>query len=324
MPRARCRSGNISAAAARESWIDRAGRADEREPERDDGGRRQRAAARDDAAARSRRPTKPPRITGIRPTRSISAAGRADGEPAGGEEDRRPEAEEPVIPVTATSVSDDSAAASWNMPELQTSRRGEQERVACVRAGVTYGAHAPSLRSSPSANATRAAVRRMPDVRSVERLRGEPPDGDDAAAARQLVEERPGGATSRRVGRRLDEARAGMRRHDVPEQDVVLDPELREHAVDDRRGRLGGAAPGQLPLGGERDAADAGAAVAGRLADEQDRRVRARREMLARPARAAAPTPRTGCASRRCARARAGRRDPVHAGIVGTGSCASG
>src|SRR5581483_8624131 len=64
-----------------------------------------------------------------------------------------------------------------------------------------------------------------------------------------------------------------MCRHDVPEQHVLLDAELREHAVDDRRRRLRRAVAGQLPLGGERDAADARAAVAGRLADEHDGRV---------------------------------------------------
>jgi len=39
-----------------------------------------------------------------------------------------------------------------------------------------------------------------------------------------------------------------MRRDDVPEQDALLEPKLGEDAVDDRRARLGRAAPGQLPL----------------------------------------------------------------------------
>jgi prevent-host-death family protein len=42
--------------------------------------------------------------------------------------------------------------------------------------------------------------------------------------------------------------------------------------MDDRRSRFGGAGSGELPLGRERDAADAGTAVAGGFADEEDRR----------------------------------------------------
>ena len=66
-----------------------------------------------------------------------------------------------------------------------------------------------------------------------------------------------------------------MCRHDVPEQDVVLDPELGQHAVDDRGARLGRPGAGQLPLGGERDPADARTAVAGGFPDQHDGRVTA-------------------------------------------------
>src|SRR5229473_2320854 len=45
--------------------------------------------------------------------------------------------------------------------------------------------------------------------------------------------------------------------------------ELREDALDDRRRCLPRSAAGQLTLGGERQAGDARAAVAGRFADEQ-------------------------------------------------------
>src|SRR5215471_4240553 len=62
----------------------------------------------------------------------------------------------------------------------------------------------------------------------------------------------------------------GVRRHDVPEQHLVLDAELGEDAMDDRCGRLGRAGAGQLALGREGDPADPRAAVAGRLADEDD------------------------------------------------------
>ena len=70
-----------------------------------------------------------------------------------------------------------------------------------------------------------------------------------------------------------------MRGNDVPEQHVVLEPELREHAVDDGRRRLGRPATRQLPFGRERDSRDACPAVAGRLADEHERRVVPRLEV---------------------------------------------
>ena len=59
-----------------------------------------------------------------------------------------------------------------------------------------------------------------------------------------------------------------MRRHDVPEQHVVLDPELPQDPVHDRRGRLGGAIAGQLPLGRERESAHTRTSIACGFADE--------------------------------------------------------
>src|SRR3954447_14595127 len=61
-----------------------------------------------------------------------------------------------------------------------------------------------------------------------------------------------------------------MRRDDVPQEHLVLNPQLGEHAVDDRRRRLRRARARELPLGRERNAAHAGATVAGRLADQDD------------------------------------------------------
>ena len=64
--------------------------------------------------------------------------------------------------------------------------------------------------------------------------------------------------------------------------------------MDDRRRRLGGAGAGQLALRGERDAGDTRAAVAGRLADEQQRcflpRFEVREQPLAAHGRALAVT----------------------------------
>ena len=63
-----------------------------------------------------------------------------------------------------------------------------------------------------------------------------------------------------------------MGRDDVPEQHVVLEPELGEHAVDDRRARL--RRPGAVSWRSEVNGMplDARAAVAGRLPDEEDGR----------------------------------------------------
>jgi hypothetical protein len=61
-----------------------------------------------------------------------------------------------------------------------------------------------------------------------------------------------------------------MGRHDVPAEHVFFEVEFAQRRADDRRGRLGEAATSQLSLGGERQAADPGAAIARRLADEQE------------------------------------------------------
>jgi hypothetical protein len=61
-----------------------------------------------------------------------------------------------------------------------------------------------------------------------------------------------------------------MRRDEVPEQHAVLEPELGQRSLHDRRRRLRRPVTGELALGRERDPRDACAAVAGRLADEQD------------------------------------------------------
>ena len=57
--------------------------------------------------------------------------------------------------------------------------------------------------------------------------------------------------------------------NDVPEQHVLFELEVREHTLYDGRGRLGRARASELPLGGERNARHASAAVAWRLPHEQ-------------------------------------------------------
>src|SRR5919197_171294 len=80
-----------------------------------------------------------------------------------------------------------------------------------------------------------------------------------------------------------------MRGHDVPEENLFLDAELREHAVHDRGAGLGRPGAGELALRRERDAADARAAIARRLADEDRRRMLALAEI-----RPQAPAPQRG------------------------------
>ena len=110
----------------------------------------------------------------------------------------------------------------------------------------------------------------MANIRSFESGGGEPADGDRSAPSDQLVEERLRGfdlGSGRPAVRRRC---PGMRGHDVPEQHLVLDSELREHAVNDRRGRLRGARARQLPFGSEGNSADSGTSVAGGLADKDN------------------------------------------------------
>src|SRR4051794_22942462 len=123
----------------------------------------------------------------------------------------------------------------------------------------------------------------MADVRRVEDGRGQPPDSDCDATAGQLVEERGGRRDFVSRGPPIRGLIAGMRRDYVPEEHLVLDAELGEHAVDDRRGRLCGAGARELALGRERDPADARAAIAGGLADEYARRAPTSLEIRTEP-----------------------------------------
>src|SRR3954454_2299717 len=123
----------------------------------------------------------------------------------------------------------------------------------------------------------------MPDALGAERRVRDPADGDDTAPRRQPIDEMKPRRHLRARRRMVRPLRPRVRRHDVPEQHVVADAELREDAVDDRRARLGRAGARQLALRGEREPRDARAAVPGRLADEQQARLPPRFEVRRQP-----------------------------------------
>jgi len=121
------------------------------------------------------------------------------------------------------------------------------------------------------------------DVWSAERLFRKASDCEHASAlGKALDEPQPvgdlGGAWTA-VGKRRAGA-VGVGRHEVPEQDVVGDPELCERSVHDRRADLGRPGTGQLPLGREREPGNARSAIARCLTDQQQRSIAAGGEVV--------------------------------------------
>src|SRR5438128_7147469 len=105
----------------------------------------------------------------------------------------------------------------------------------------------------------------MAHVLAAERRVGEAADRKDGAALCKRVEERPRGADLGRARRAIRGRGARVRGYEVPEEHVLREAELGEHAVDDRRGRFRGPVAGELALGGEGNPGDPGDAVRGRL-----------------------------------------------------------
>src|SRR5207253_7768393 len=172
IPRARRSGGNISAAAAR------ARRTTDAEPPTSARPRQTREA---DVAAQPPATvpqpmaprTKPPRITGMRPVRSINRPAGPTAIAPAARKIAGPRPRIPLTPVTATSVSELSPAASWNIPELQTSPpasrnafRRTSELTARVYAAVRR-------RTTPPRHATDGAhtARRVPRRRAARRRR---------------------------------------------------------------------------------------------------------------------------------------------------------
>ena len=210
---------------------------------------------------------KPPAITVTRPIRSISRpAGRAARAPAVMKiAGPRPRIDS--MPVTRTRVIVATATASWRTPERTTRqalRRKVLRRTGCARGSIEQfnhpGPELPDAAAGTDAERTSRPGRSAPAVPRA----NEPPARERTRVSQPGSGLRAGRPAVRGLGPR-------MSRHDVPEEDDFLELELAQHAVHDRRGRLGRADTGQLALRRERDAGDAGPAIPGRLADEQDR-----------------------------------------------------
>ena len=214
--------------------------------------------------------TKPPRITGIRPTRSeMRPAGPTASAPAI-RNTAGPSPRISSIPVTATIVTVPSATASWIIPERQTSPPRAGSR--CAGPGRHRATYASSACESRARNGGRAAVRRVADVRGRRaRACASRPTATTRAAARR-ARAANGSArlrSRRRVGRPV---RALARPGCVGTTFQRSDGRPRARAPRATRCTIdavasAGPVAGQLPLGGERDPGDARAAVAGRLAD---------------------------------------------------------
>jgi hypothetical protein len=110
---------------------------------------------------------------------------------------------------------------------------------------------------------------RVTYVLGVHRRGSDPSDSDNRAPAREAPCEADAVldlGLRREAIRRLA---AGVRRDDVPAEDVGFEAEVAERGADDSRGRLRRARACQLALRRERDATHARTAVARRLPHEQ-------------------------------------------------------
>ena len=229
------------------------------------------------------------------------APGWEGGQRRGRQEDRRAGPSSDRNPVTRTNEQGQHRGAE--LQDCRVERLDDGQGRGVPRDGRCCS----DKRGQPCSELLSAAVRGVPDSGRAERGLRDPAHRDDSATRGEELEERTGrldlvGPWATVGGRLAGPVR--VRGDDVPEQHVLLEAELVEHAVDDRRRRLRGPASRQLALGGERDAADPRAAVA----RPPRRRGGARLPSAARgspPAGGgAARSPRTGCTSSRSARPR--------------------
>lgn len=107
----------------------------------------------------------------------------------------------------------------------------------------------------------------------------DPADGDHVAILRKLRGEVHTPVDLGSGGWTIRGDRAGVRGNHVPEEHVILEPELAQHAVHDRRRRLRGTGAGELTLRREGDPRHPRAPVAGGFADHEDPRISMRLEI---------------------------------------------
>jgi hypothetical protein len=107
----------------------------------------------------------------------------------------------------------------------------------------------------------------MPDIGRTGDPGGEAPDRDQPAVFGDVVEEGARGEDLREGRAPVRGLRARMGGNDVPAERVEL--ELRENALNHGGRRLARPDAGELALGGERKARDAGAPIAGSFTNEK-------------------------------------------------------
>ena len=237
--------------------------------------------------------TKPTRDDGHPAVAVHRAAGRERGQRAGGEEDRRAEPEDPL----------DAG------DEDERDRRRPRRRAGTCPRATSAPRRAGSCCGGPGSGPPRDPIPARDDSRAERaappcdgwrtygppsaRIR-EPADRDDAAAARRAREER-------RAGCDLAARRRAVRRRACPDASARGSragrrPRARARPATGARSsrRLGRPAPVSWRSEVNGMPGDACAAVAGRLADEQDPRSAPLAAGSARAARAGARSPRTG------------------------------
>ena len=116
-----------------------------------------------------------------------------------------------------------------------------------------------------------------------ERTLRDAPNCDDQATSREIAEKAKARGNLGAARRTIRGLGPRVCRDDVPEEDVVDEPEPGECPLHDRRGRLRRPFARQLALGSEGEARDARASVAGRLPDEEHVGVRTLGEVLGQP-----------------------------------------
>ena len=207
MPRARRSGGYMSAAAVRARAGSSPARPDEREP-----GDHERRGV-DLAAERGRQAAADPGEAAAGEHRDPAEAvhqapGRKRGERAGGEEDRRPEAEDPLDAGDEHERHRADRDRELDHAGERRQRRREQDRVAADRE-LLHGTSLREHRGEALTEGRRAAARRVADVGAAEPRVREPADGITRRPRASSPRNGAASSISRRVGGRFDRSVPG-------------------------------------------------------------------------------------------------------------------